>query len=304
MSVRFQSTGASKFGVPEETGASFDRDAEEQGQGLFTKQLAFINDILVPNGVCLHRIDLRFQRPELQTRIAAFDGKGSQLLDAIAKEYALPYQALQGLAISSKQDFAVKGNDDADPKLGPFGRTKDGGSLTTVGAGFGAFPKVDAVRNNNHPDLYKQPYRRLHSNASAEGVTTNEFLTVFAGSCTFYLKLGKKAPCKGIFKGVLGQEGEDGKDTIPEGFVKLDLNCDATTGWRVVYRGEVPHGLRVKEGMKFAWQVIGPQEWKPAFLNADPWTEYSLYGKLPDAETDPLALPEAGRAPLQDQPEE
>jgi len=304
MSVRFQSTGASKYGLPEETGASFDRDAEEQGQGLFAKQLAYINDILVPNGVCLHRIDLRFLRPDMQTRVAAFDGKGSQLLDMIAKEYALPYQALQGLTISSKQDFAVKGNDDADPKLGLFGRTKDGGCLATTGVGFGTFPKVDAVRNSNHPDMYRQPYRRIHSNASSDGVTTNEFLTMFAGSCTFYAKLGKKPPCQGIFKGVLGQEGEAGKDATPDGFVKLDLNCDASTGWRVVYRGEVPHGLRVKEGMKFAWQVIGPQEWKPTFLASDPWTDYSLYGKLPDADTDVNALPEAGRAPLQDVPEE
>merc|ERR1712110_1148311 len=74
--------------------------------------------------------------------------------------------------------------------------------------------------------------------------------------------------------------------------IKLDLNCDATTGWRVVYRGEVPHGLRVKEGMKFAWQVIGPQEWKPTFMDSDPWTDYSLYGKLPDADTDLQELPE------------
>lgn len=304
MSVRFQSSEVSKSAswVPVETGASFDREAEEAGEGLFNRQLGFINEILMANGVSLHRLDLRFQPDNSKARVNAFEGKcgqqNTQLMEQMTKEFVLPYQALQGLTIASQQDFAVTGADEASKKAGLFARTKDGGAMSTTGAGFGAFPKVDAVRNQNHPDLYRQPYRRLHSNASADGVSTNEFLTVFAGACTFYCKLGKKAPFKGINSSAGGL-----KDAIPEGFVKLDLNCDATTGWRVVYRGEVPHGLRVKEGMKFAWQVIGPEDWIPTFLSADPWTQYSLYGKVPGPDTDPDALPEAGRAPMQDVPE-
>merc|ERR1740138_595984 len=79
---------------------------------------------------------------------------------------------------------------------------------------------------------------------------------------TFIFRLGHKPPFDNLFQGFWGQEGENPDIPIPDGYCRIDLNVDDDMGWRLCFRGEVPHGVQLYPNTKLCWQVIGAPTWR------------------------------------------
>mmetsp|Transcript_82938 Transcript_82938/g.168329 ORF Transcript_82938/g.168329 Transcript_82938/m.168329 type:complete len:104 (-) Transcript_82938:64-375(-) len=94
------------------------------------------------------------------------------------------------------------------------------------------------------------------------------------GVPAFFFRLGYKPPFKGFFQGFWGQQGENPDNPIPDGFARIDFNVDEDMGWRINFRGQVPHGLQLYPGTKYSWQAIGPEKWiSTPHEEQDPWYE-------------------------------
>lgn len=225
-------------------------DTDEQ-KGHCARALEKINDTILPQGLHLARMDFRFMNAGQQQKIKKaveqekpLDEKQRAML---TEDYTLPRAAMQGLSITGKQPMAVLDPEPVEERLGPFARNHDGGSLTTEGVGLGTFPKFYCNITRANLATFGQPYRKLQTFGAADGTSTNVYHSLIFGNGSWYFQL-------------------------PAGLCRIDVQCDWTTGWRLVHRGDTPFGFQLRPGQKLMVQVIGPEKW-----SGTPYGEADLF---------------------------
>lgn len=236
---------------------------EKVAQGHCARNLEEINDVLRPNGIVIHRLDLRYQKKEMKKLIKDVTPDDENGLQRLRTEFILPRMAMQGLCISSFQHQAVEQTEYVHPNLGPFARLDDGGAIETKNEELGEFPKLLVVT----PEIAEsmgQPFLQFHNYAAEDdSSSTNNFTTVFHGNATWFGHLGHCIGLSQPFSGFWhpGMKPVE-RPQLPGVTAKIDFECDADNGWRIIHRGDVPTGFAILPGMKFVMQVIGPEKFK------------------------------------------
>lgn len=225
----------------------------DEVKGTCARSLERINDLLIPQGVHLCRMDFRFQAlspsgAKLKKMREDESPLDDRTKDFFLKTYTLPPAAMQGLCLTAKQDMAVLDSEPVNPRLGPFARNHDGGSMQTQGSladgsPLGAFPKfICNVTKESLPQI-GQPFRKLTTIASPDGkIIPNCFHSLFHGSGVWYFHL-------------------------PAGLCRIDVQCDWSTGWRVVHCGDTPFAYQMRPGMKLVQQITGPETWQASVFD-------------------------------------
>mmetsp|Transcript_42376 Transcript_42376/g.79001 ORF Transcript_42376/g.79001 Transcript_42376/m.79001 type:complete len:248 (+) Transcript_42376:50-793(+) len=191
-----------------------------------------LTKLLLSRGVYLTRMDLQFV-PEAKKALLA-SGPGTLRpsdQEVLRSYYTLPRAALHGLVVSAEQEMAVLGEAYVDPRLGPFARGDDGGALETSCDTLGSYPRWYEI-GRSQPG----PHEALHTCTADDGTCTNNVMSLFAGSCAWYF--GPK-----------------------EQMTYLQVNCDSLTGWRVVFRGDLPCAYRFGTKTRCLHQAVGPAKW-------------------------------------------
>jgi len=221
----------------------------DEVKGKCARSLERINDTLIPQGVHLARMDYRFWG------LAPAGGKIKKMVldekpleekakEAVLKHYTLPLAAMQALCRTANLSLAILDTALVDKRLGPFARNHDGGALETKGSlpdgsPLGTYPKIMCNVTKDNLPQFGQPFRKLVKLCSTDGqdIYPNCYHHLLFGSGVWYFDL-------------------------PAGLCRIDLECDWTTGWRLVHRGYTPMAYQIRPGMKLVQQVIGPDSWQ------------------------------------------
>ncbi|CAE8593198.1 unnamed protein product, partial [Polarella glacialis] len=242
--------------------------------------------------------DLRYGPKPLKKLLVKEGQLDESEVQALLTHYTLPRPALQALCVSANQELAVKSEDFVDARLGPFARDKDGGHMSTECDVLGRFPRLydtpghsnnnSNSSNNSNNNMLKdeaalgqqqqqqhqqqqqqqqqqllptpsnnpfqqqqqqlqqqqqqqhqqqEPYERLHTASAGDGTSVNNFVSLLTGTATWF-------------------------HITDRAVSKLILTCDGHTGWRLIYRGDVPSSYHFGPGTRCLVQVIGPQQWR------------------------------------------
>ncbi|CAE7537397.1 unnamed protein product [Symbiodinium natans] len=201
-------------------------------QRLAVRQL---NKLLMRTGVYFTRMDLQFAPEAKRALLTTVPGSlRTADQEVLLSYYSLPRAALHGLVVSAEQEMSVLGDAYVDPRLGPFARGEDGGDLHTVCDALGTFPHWYEI--GPEQPVEEPPFEQLHTCTSEDGTCVNHVMSIFAGSCTWWFRQSDRLHC-------------------------LKVSCDSQSGWRVVFRGDLPCAYRFSRKSRCLHQAFGPAKW-------------------------------------------